>query len=231
MLNEKWIDESEVRIYVMGKEYEVPGGLTIIKAMEYVGYRFIRGCGCRGGFCGACSTVYRMEGDYKLKMDLACQKTVENGMYLVQIPFVPAKKKTFNISKLKSSGSIFLEFYPEITTCISCNTCTKACPQDLEVMDSVQAAVRGDIKEVSELSFDCIQCGLCAIRCPMNIVPYHVAQLARRLYGKYIMPKSSHLRERIRSINEGIFDDEMEKLIHMDLEQLKKEYLRRELEI
>ena len=42
-----------VDIYIMGKRYEVPESLTIMKAMEYAGYRLIRGCGCRSGFCGA----------------------------------------------------------------------------------------------------------------------------------------------------------------------------------
>ncbi|MDH4067880.1 MAG: hypothetical protein OEU97_02990, partial [Dehalococcoidia bacterium] len=38
-----------IPIYIMGKRYEVPEGLTIMKAMEYAGYILIRGCGCRGG--------------------------------------------------------------------------------------------------------------------------------------------------------------------------------------
>ena len=76
-----------VTIYIMGKQYKVPEGLTILKAMEYAGYKLIRGCGCRGGFCGACGTVYRTKGDYKLKVGLACQSLVEDEMYLAQIPF------------------------------------------------------------------------------------------------------------------------------------------------
>ena len=36
-------------IYVMGKPYEVPKDLTIMKAMEYAGYQYVRGAGCRGG--------------------------------------------------------------------------------------------------------------------------------------------------------------------------------------
>ena len=94
-------DEDMVTIYVMGKRYEVPRNLTIMKAMEYVGYRFIRGCGCRGGFCGACGTVYRTKDDYKLKNALACQTMVEDGMYLTQIPFYPANK-----AKLLSHSTI-----------------------------------------------------------------------------------------------------------------------------
>jgi len=32
-----------VKIYVMGREYLVPEGLTIHKALEYAGFRLIRG--------------------------------------------------------------------------------------------------------------------------------------------------------------------------------------------
>jgi len=89
--------EEMIRIHVMGKTYRVPAGLTIMDAMEYAGYRFVRGAGCRSGFCGACSTVYRREGDYRLQFALACQETVEDGMYLVQLPFTPAPRTRYDI--------------------------------------------------------------------------------------------------------------------------------------
>ena len=220
----------KVRIYVMGREYKVPSGLTIMKAMEYAGYRFIRGCGCRGGFCGACATVYRLKGDYKLRMTLACQKVVEDGMYLVQLPFTPAEKAKYNIEELRPSVNVLLEYYPEIAKCVSCNTCTKACPQELEVMDYVQAALRGDFEEVAKLSFDCIECGLCAIRCPTEIVPYRVALLARRLYGKYILPRAKHVEDRIKEIETGKFNEEINRLMKISIEELKMEYEKREIE-
>lgn len=220
----------EVRIYLMGREYKVPAGLTIMKAIEYAGYRYIRGCGCRGGFCGACATVYRTKGDYKLRMTLACQKVVEDGMYLVQLPFTPAEKAVYSLEELRPSVNALLESYPEIAKCVSCNTCTKACPQELEVMDYVQAALRGDFEEVVKLSFDCIECGLCAMRCPAEIVPYKVALLARRLYGKYILPRAKHVEERIREIEEGKFDDEINRLMKISVEELKVEYGKREIE-
>ena len=47
-------------IHILGKKYEVPAGLTIMKSIEYAGYRLTHGCGCRGGVCGACATIYRM---------------------------------------------------------------------------------------------------------------------------------------------------------------------------
>ena len=229
MTENKSEEKDKVRIYIMGREYKVPTGLTIMEAMEYAGYMFIRGCGCRGGFCGACATVYRMKGDYKLRMDLACQKVVEDGMYLVQLPFTPAEKSLYDIKKLSPSANILLGYYPEIAKCVSCNTCTKACPQDLEVMDFVQAAIRGDIEQVAKLSFDCIMCGLCAMRCPAEIVPYNMALLARRLYGKYTMPKAKHVEERIKEVEEGKFDGEIDRFVKMSLEELKEEYRKREI--
>lgn len=223
-------EKDKVRIYIMGREYKVPASLTIMTAVEYAGYRYIRGCGCRGGFCGACATVYRMKGDYKLRMTLACQKVVEDGMYIVQLPFTPAEKAIYNTSKLGPTTNVLLEYYPEIAKCVSCNTCTKACMQDLEVMDYVQAAIRGDFEEIAKLSFDCIFCGLCAMRCPAEIVPYNMALLARRLYGKHIMPRAKHVEDRVKEIEEGKFDDEIDKLMKMSLEELKVEYEKREIE-
>ena len=69
-----------IPIFIMGKRYEVPEGLTILKALEYAGYRLTRGCGCRAGICGACVTVYRLADDYRLRFGLACQTTVEPNM-------------------------------------------------------------------------------------------------------------------------------------------------------
>jgi len=219
-----------VRIYIMGKEYLVPAGLTIMKAVEYAGYRYIRGAGCRAGFCGACATVYRKLGDYKLYANLACQTTVEDGMYLVQLPFVPANKATYDLKKIEPDENVILQYYPEVARCVSCNTCTKACPQGLEVMDYIQAALRGDIKKVAELSFDCIQCGLCAMRCPAEIAHYHVGQLARRIYGKYMMPKAKHLHDRVKEIEKGKFDEEVKKLMKMGKKELIELYNKRQIE-
>lgn len=223
-------EAGEVEVFIMGKSYKVPAGLTIMKALEYAGYRFIRGCGCRAGFCGACSTVYRIEDEQKLGFDLACQKVVEDKMYLVQLPFVPASKAEYDIEKLQPSDSILLEMYPEIARCVSCNTCTKSCPQDIETMKYIQMAIRGDIEKCAELSFDCIQCGLCAMRCPADIKHYHLAQLARRLRGKYIDPKSKNLSKRLKEIDNRKFDDEIEKLMKMDKKEIMNLYKVRKIE-
>ena len=65
-----------VNVFFYGKKYSVPADLTIMAAMEYSGYRLVRGCGCRHGFCGACATIYRIKGHNELKTCLACQTQV-----------------------------------------------------------------------------------------------------------------------------------------------------------
>lgn len=228
--SEEKSEAGEVEVFIMGKSYRVPAGLTIMKALEYAGYRYIRGCGCRAGFCGACSTVYRIEDEQKLGFDLACQKVVEDKMYLAQLPFVPAAKAEYDIEKIKPSDTILLETYPEIARCVSCNTCTKSCPQDIEVMKYIQMAIRGDIAKCAELSFDCIQCGLCAMRCPADIKHYHLSQLARRLRGKYIDPKSKNLSKRLKEIDNRKYDVEINNMTKMSKEELMELYKNREIE-
>ncbi len=39
------LDINMIPVFVMGKRYEVPAELTIMKAMEYAGYQCIRGGG------------------------------------------------------------------------------------------------------------------------------------------------------------------------------------------
>ena len=91
-----------VPIFIMNKRYDVPSSLTIQKALEYAGYQLIRGCGCRGGICGACGTIYRFPGSYKIEVGLACQTLVQPNMYLAQIPFFPATRATYNLDEDKA---------------------------------------------------------------------------------------------------------------------------------
>ena len=219
-----------IDIYIMGRHCRVPAGLTILTALEYSGYRLLRGCGCRAGFCGACATVFNYVKDPQLRFDLACQKGVEQGMCIVQIPFFPATRATYNLEDIEVGETTLKDIYPDIVTCFGCNTCTKACPQELEVMWFMSDALRGDIRAVAEKSFDCVMCGLCAARCPQGLAPYNVGLLARRLYGRYLAPKSEHLEERIEAIEAGSFDGDIEELKKNPVGELRRRYAERDIE-
>ena len=97
-------------------------------------------------------------------------------------------------------------------------------------MDYINAAIRGDIEAVMDLSFDCLSCGLCAIRCPAEIVQYNVGLLAKRLYGKYLAKESQQLKKRINEIKQHKYDKEYQELMKMKKEELKKKYYERDLE-
>ena len=228
------IDEKDIEhwiiISIFGRKYKVPAGLTIMQAMEFAGYRFIRSCGCRAGFCGACTTVYRIEGDYRLMTAMACQTRVEDGMYLTQIPFTPAEEVKYDINKLLPNIQALLQTYPEILRCLGCNACTKACPQDIDVMEYIAAGKRGDVGKMAEISFDCIQCGLCAIRCPAELAQYNYAQLARRLHGKYQTPAPEHLNKRMKEMEEKKFEGDFSKLLSARIDELRKMYTSRDKE-
>jgi len=217
-------------IYVFGKQYRVPKNLTILTAMEYLGYRHLRGCGCRSGFCGACATVYRIQGDFRLRTGLACQTPVKDGMVFSMLPFHPATKAKYDVKELQPNLQSLTRYYPELLRCLQCNTCSRACPQDLPVIDIMAAAMRGDVSTAADLSFDCIMCGLCATRCPAEIVQHYVAILARRLYGTHVAPRSKHLQERLKEMESGRYDEELAKLMKMNTEELTKLYNAREIE-
>jgi formate hydrogenlyase subunit 6/NADH:ubiquinone oxidoreductase subunit I len=219
-----------IPVYVMGKRYLVPETLTIMKALEYAGYRFIRGCGCRGGICGACATVYRKPGDYHLRVGLACQTVVEPDMYLTQIPFYPANRSRYDFEKLGSSPEEIFKLYPEVFRCLACNSCTKVCPMDVPVMDVISAIKQGDIARAATLSFSCIQCGLCVSRCMGELPQYHIFQLARRIYGGKIVPRAQHLVEAVAAVKSGRYEEELQKLKKLDLKQLAEMYEAREIE-
>ena len=219
-----------VNVYLMGKKYEVPEGSTIMGAMEYAGYQLVRGCGCRNGFCGACATVYRIKGERELHAALACQTTVEENMYVATLPFFPLEKQVYDINEVKADAQVMMQLYPEIYSCIGCNACTKSCTQGLDVMQYIAAAQRGDFAACAEMSFDCVMCGVCSSRCPAGISHPQVAELARRINGKYLMPEAKHLTQRVKEIEDGLCQAEIEAIMAKPIEELKELYNHREIE-
>jgi succinate dehydrogenase/fumarate reductase-like Fe-S protein len=239
---EESVKSDLIPVFIMGKMYEVPDSLTIMKAIEYAGYKYIRGAGCRGGICGACATVYRLPSDYRIKVGLACQTVVEPGMHLAQIPFYPATRVAYNLEELEGTAEEIWMLYPELFRCLACNACTKVCPMDVQVMDYIAAIKRGDLEKAAEISFDCIQCGMCTTRCMAEMSQYHIAQMARRLHGKYLAPRSEHCDKQVQAVADGLYDEAVESLkaygyvdpstheISDDIKKLKELYVNRQME-
>lgn len=220
-----------IPIYIMGREYEVPESLTIMKAIEYAGYSYVRGCGCRGGICGACGAFYRFIGDYRLRSGLACQTVVEPNMVIMQMPFFPANRPGYDLEKVaKDPHEELRSLYPEVFRCVGCGTCTRTCPMDIDVMDYIALMKRGDMKAAAEKSFDCVMCGLCVSRCPAQISQFTAAMFVRRVCGRYILPKAGHLEKRVADVKAGRYEAMLKELLAMKQEDVKKLYVERERE-
>lgn len=213
-----------LEIHIDGQAYNVPADITVLHAIEYAGYKIIRGCGCRGGVCGACATVYRLKGDSTLRTCLACQTIVQDGMQLSLFRYFPVARHAYKLDALRPDMSMVMEIYPDIVKCMGCNTCTKSCPMDIPVMKGISRILQGDIKAVADWTISCVMCGLCAGRCPAELSPYLYFLLCRRMYGKMILPPFIDVPIRIDEIRRQKYTAELDELMTMNTEQLKKIY-------
>ena len=140
------------------------------------------------------------------------------------------KKTIYNLEELAPSGEQVRHLYPDLVKCQGCNTCTMSCSQDLNVIEYMSYAMYGKIAEVADKSFDCMMCSHCADRCPAGIAPYNIALLCRRLYGRYLVPRSQHLVNRVAEIKAGKFDAEHLELKKMEESELRRRYSERDIE-
>lgn len=101
---------------------------------------------------------------------------------------------------------------------------------DVDVLGYISALKQGNIEKAARMSFDCIQCGLCASRCMGEIPQYHVAQLARRVFARFIQPQAEHLQNRVTDIEAGKYDQMLDELSGMSKDDLEKRYVDRERE-
>jgi len=216
--------EDKVAIKIMGNVYMVPSSLTIMKALEHSGYRLTRGAGCRGGVCGACVTVYRFDNSNEIHTCLACQTKVEPGMNIYQMHYYPSHHPVYDIDRMQAKVDDIIKVYPEITSCMGCNTCTRMCPQDIKVMDAISAILRGEFDKVTELSFECIMCGMCESRCPAELAPQQINMLVRRLEGRYLRPEAPLLKSRLEEIRVGKYNSFIKELKGASPEELEQKW-------
>ena len=106
--------------------------------------------------------------------------------------------------------------------CVACGGCVKVCPKD------AISIYKGCYAQIDEAK--CIGCGICASRCPAGISHPMVGELARRLNGKYIVPKAEHLKNRVEEIHEGKFDDLIEQVMGKPIDEIQELYNNREIE-
>jgi formate hydrogenlyase subunit 6/NADH:ubiquinone oxidoreductase subunit I len=217
-----------VPVYFYGKRYDIPDSFTIMQAYEFSGHQYLRGCGCKGGACGACAAVYFVPDDPSMRTGLACQTQVIPRMTVVQIPYFPTKKRDYELEDLSADAASIASIFPELYRCMGCNTCTKMCPQDIDVMECMSAALRGDIEKVAIQSLSCVMCGLCAARCPAEIAPYNIMLLSKRLYGRYVQKPYRNLPSRLKEIEEGQFNANLDEFMKADMETLKDVYTKQQ---
>ena len=151
-------------------------------------------------------------------------------MYIATLPFFPLVKQPYDIEKVKPTEQIMMQLYPEIYACVGCNACTKACTQDLNVMQYIAYAQRGEYEKCAEESFDCVMCGVCSSRCPAGITHPQVGLLARRLTGKYLAPETEHLLARVAEIEGGDCEAALQDIMKKTAEELKEMYNNRDFE-
>ncbi len=211
-----------VTVEIEGKPFQVPAGITLMKALWYSGQEVIRGAGCLGGFCGACATYYRTKDDPKVKTCLACSMAVEDGMSFSFMPAFPARKAIYDIQKLKDPKQDLFELYPEAPLCRNCNACTEACPQTIDVREGVWKAVFGDFQAVSEMFMDCVMCGMCAPVCIADISPSLVALYSSRAQGAHFTEKPKGLDKRIKEIADGEYQEDWDRVLQLSDEELQK---------
>jgi succinate dehydrogenase/fumarate reductase-like Fe-S protein len=215
------IQPQMVTVEIEGKPFQVPAGVTLIKAMWYAGKEVLRGAGCLGGFCGACATYYRTKDDPKVKTGLACSMAVEDGMSFSFMPAFPARKAIYDLQALKDPKQDLFELYPEAPLCRNCDACTQACPQKIDVREGVWKAVFGDFKAVSDMFMDCVMCGMCAPVCIADIAPNLVAIYASRAQGVHFTEKPEGLATRIKKIADGEYQEEWERILQLSDEELQ----------
>ena len=63
-----------------------------------------------------------MLGKTEIKVALACQTKVEEGMCVGRLESYPVNKRRYNVDELSRDENIVGHLYPEIYSCIGCNT-------------------------------------------------------------------------------------------------------------
>ncbi len=169
-----------VNLTVAGKTIQAREGETIIHALWQAGLGHEIQTGCVGGVCGACTVTLRFADGRRGGTDLACLRTVEEGMEVFPFPVdilaSPPPVSDPDEDKLRAA-------FPTVDRCTKCDNCTITCPMGIPVMDSVLRMQKGQLEAVAEDFTTCIHCGLCRAVCEDKVLPHTMGLWVRRSLG------------------------------------------------
>jgi len=203
---------TEVEIEIAGERCSVPGEITLIQALWAAGKRPVHGIGCLGGVCGACPVTYRLGGATAPSTGLACQTLVREGMTVLAFLSDLSQKALYTIPNHRPDQKDLFLSYPETRRCTTCGSCSAVCPQEIDVMSGVKAALSGDFAKVAQRFTACVMCGLCAMVCDVHIRPHRVGLWSRRIAGAF-SSDPPHLTNRLAEIDEGRFQGDWERAL------------------
>ncbi len=219
-----------IPVYIMGKRYEVPETLTIMKAMEFAGFKFLRGAGCRGGICGACPTVSGWPGIINCTSDWPVRPWWQLICILPRSPFI---RPTALVTVLRRSAVYRRPSMPFTRSCFVVSLATNA-PRPARWMSMFLVISPPSSRVTLRRQRDCLltafSAACAASRCLGEIPQYHIAMLARRVYGKYILPRAERLKARARAIEDGRYETMLSELSAMSRGKTQKRYVERERE-
>jgi formate hydrogenlyase subunit 6/NADH:ubiquinone oxidoreductase subunit I len=207
-----------VSIEIQGKPCDVPEGVTAIQALWHAGYEMVKGIGCLGGVCGACTFTYRRQGESGVKTGLACQTLIESGMSFSPPVSIVAEGARYRVQDIQDPQAGLIQYYPETRRCTRCNACTEICPQAIDVRGCVVKALSGEFSSVSELFYNCVMCGLCTVVCDVGIKPNLVSLYARRSQGAHLQMPPERLLKRLQEIESGAYASQWQEILQSDWE-------------
>lgn len=197
--------QERVNVVIDGKSIQASPSLSVIQALWNAGYPRVKGVGCLEGVCGSCRVMVRRGGEDKVRMELACQTLVEEGMQVLFMVFPSPTHHHYELTDIQNSWDVQAKFhrvFPEASNCRHCGGCYSACPKGINVELGVKLAVDGRFREAGELFVDCIMCNLCMTGCPEEIAPNHVGVFSRRVTA-YFHIRPSNLIHRLEEQRKG----------------------------
>ncbi len=200
-----------VQIKLAGVAYQVPEGVTLLMACWYAGIDLVKGAGCLGGVCGACTATCKVPDKANPwaapKTVLGCQTTVEEGMEIILSPLDWPQKPTYKMAELDDPAEALFTIYPETRRCTNCDACTMVCPQDIPVRAAMRKMMNKQFDEVAPAFDECVMCGFCTMVCEVAIAPNLLGIYARKAVTKD-HPTPVELQAAQTTVESGVLNDD-----------------------